>query len=389
MHDYDEMLDWLYGLRVFGMKPGLERISEAMEKLGNPQNKLKIIHVTGTNGKGSVCAMIDSILEKSGFNVGLFTSPHLVDFRERLQVNRKKISKHDAMRITEMIKKTNTELTFFEFTTAMALQYFYEQKVDYAVIEVGMGGRYDATNIVKPVATVITNLSMDHTDWLGETLDKITHEKAGIVKEGVPLFTTADNEVIKQACKEKNAQFVFVSDEEDNRMNGAFQRKNAALAAAVARHLHVKEEKIREGLASVQWPARLEFIEKNVLLDCCHNTDGVEKATEFVKMLKHRKLIIVFGVMKNKDYKGMISRLPEHSKIILTRPKIERSLNPMEMKNLCKDPMIIENAGEAYEYAKSIAGSDDLILLCGSCYLAGEIIAHINKIDVHPLMFVQ
>ncbi|KKW34998.1 MAG: FolC bifunctional protein, partial [Candidatus Uhrbacteria bacterium GW2011_GWC2_53_7] len=164
------MLDWLYSLKTIGIMPGLEKISEAMEKLGNPQDKLRIIHVAGTNGKGSVCAMLESILRHAGYKVGMFTSPHLVDFEERFQVNREKISREDAFRLVSRVRESGVNLTFFELTTAVAFLHFLEKKVDYVVLEVGMGGRLDATNIVKPVATVITSISFDHTNWLGDTL---------------------------------------------------------------------------------------------------------------------------------------------------------------------------------------------------------------------------
>ena len=386
---YEEMLDWLYNLRRFGIKPGLEKIAEVMEKLGNPHDKLRIIHVAGTNGKGSVCAMIESILRKNGFKVGMFISPHLVDFRERLQVNRELISKEEVMRLVNKINGTGVELTFFELTTAAAFLYFYEQKVDYAVIEVGMGGRFDATNIVKnPVATVITSLSLDHTQWLGDTLDKITREKAGIIKEKVPLFTCVDSDVIRNVCIEKNSPFILVEDEENTNMNGLFQRSNAGLAAAVARHMKVPENEIKEGLLSVSWPARLEFIEKNILLDCAHNPEGIEKLTEFVNTLNYDKLIVIFGVMKDKNYQEMLSRLPD-CKMILTKPKIDRSADPVDLKNFCNNAAVIEDVAVAYEQAKKIAGKNDLIVICGSCYLAGELLAYRNKIPMHPIMWVQ
>jgi dihydrofolate synthase/folylpolyglutamate synthase len=386
---YDEMLDYLYGLKWFGIRPGLERIEECMKKLGNPERKLKVIHVAGTNGKGSVCAMLSSILQKSGFRVGMYTSPHLVDFRERFRINNETISKADVMRIAEKIRNTGTELSFFEFSTAIALQCFYEKNVDYAVVEVGMGGRFDATNVVNPVATVITSISLDHIEWLGDTIEKIAYEKAGIAKEGVPMFTAVDSEAIRNACKEKSAPLFIVTGKESTSMNGDFQESNAGIAAAVSRYLKIPEEKIQDGLLSVKWPARLEYIENNVILDCAHNADGIEKISGFIKTLKYDKLVIVFGVMKNKNYNGMISRLPRYDRIILTRPKIERSLDPEELKSICHDYTVIEDAGEAYEEARKIAGEGGLILICGSCYLAGELIAYINKIKVHPIMFVQ
>jgi dihydrofolate synthase/folylpolyglutamate synthase len=389
MDKYQHMLDYLYSLHRYGSKLGLEKITDVMNKLGNVQNKLKIIHVAGTNGKGSVCAMLSSILQQAGYSVGMFTSPHLIDFRERIQLNREIICEKDALQIFEKVKKTGVELTFFEFTTAMAFLYFSEKTHDYTILEVGMGGRLDATNIVKPITSVITTISFDHTNMLGNTLEKISQEKAGIIKENVPLFTTVNNKVIKDVCKEKNAKLCLVNNKENTNLNGEFQKTNAAVAAAVARYLKIKENCIKNGLMHVKWPARLEFIEKNVLLDCGHNSEGIKNIARFVEKHKHRKLIIVFGVMRDKNYKEMLDSLPKFDKIIFTKPQIERSLGPEELKKTIPTGVIMEDVAVAYEYAKGVATKDDLVLICGSCYLAGEVLAHIKNKPVTPIMFVQ
>lgn len=387
--EYGQMLDWLYNLRRFGMKLDMSRIGTVLHALGNPQDRLKIIHVAGTNGKGSVCAMMSAILQKAGFRVGLFTSPHLVDFRERFQINGKMISKAEIFELVNEIKKTGIEMTFFEFTTAIAFLYFSRQNVDYLVLEVGLGGRYDATNIIqKPVATVITSISFDHIEWLGDTLDKIAFEKAGIIKRGVPLFTRVQSDVIKNICDEKDAPFIFVDNLEKTNMNGKFQEENAGLAAEIARFIGINEQAIKAGLQNVTWPARLEFIESNILLDCAHNEEGIRAMTRFVSSLG-KDVTILFGVMGNKDYQKMLALLPFYSKIIFTRPKISRSLDPNELKKICPDALIIEDVSQAYEQAKKISGKDDLILVCGSCYLAGELLAYKNNIQMHPIMFVQ
>jgi len=389
MSDYKTLLDWLYGLKWFGIRPGLERIEEVMEKLGSPQDRIRTIHVTGTNGKGSVCAMISSVLQEAGCRVGMFTSPHLVDFRERFQINGENISREDVLRIVDRVRKTGVHLTFFELTTAIAFVYFYEKKADYAVIEVGMGGRFDATNVIKkPAATAITSISFDHTDWLGDTLEKISLEKAGIAKEGVPMFTSVDNAVIRNECRKKSARVLLVDGEKRTNMSGSFQKKNAGMAAAICNYIGIPEAIIKAGLLRTEWPARLEFIEKNVLLDCAHNPDGVEKMAQFVNSL-NRNVTIVFGVMKNKNYEEMIRLLPSHKTIILTKPKIDRSADPNELKKFCSNSIVVEDVAEAYERAKKMAGKDGLVLVCGSCYLAGELLARINKIEMHPIMFVQ
>lgn len=386
--NYEETLNWLYNLKRFGIKLDLENITSTMNKLGNPQDSLKIIHVAGTNGKGSVCAMLESVLRAAGFKVGLFTSPHLIRFEERIQVNREKIAEHDVLRLVEKVKSAGVDLTFFEFTAAMACQYFCEQGVDYAIIEVGMGGRLDATNIVKPVATVISSISFDHAARLGNTLESISAEKAGIVKEGVPMFTPVNSRAIRKACEAKKAPLFIVEGEEDVGMNGIFQRKNGAVAAAVARHLGIREGAIKKGLMSAAWPARLEFF-GNTLLDCAHNPDAIGKVTEFVKSLRYDKLYVIFGVMKDKDYVKMLELLPDYERIILTKVAYERAAEPEELAPLCKNSMIIENIEKAYEYARSIANGSDLILICGSCYMAGDFLAIMNHVPKHAIMFVQ
>ena len=321
--------------------------------------------------------------------MGLFTSRHLVDFTERFQIDRKAISKDDAFRLVNKVKEAGVELTFFELTTAVAFLYFCEQEVDYAVVEVGMGGRLDATNIVKPVVSVITSISFDHMRWLGSTLDEIAAEKAGIVKQGIPLFTTkyvASLKPVKRICAENSAPIV-IANEESTSMKGAFQRKNAGLAASVARYIGISDEKIIEGLMDTYWPARLEFIESNVLLDCAHNPDGIEKLSEFVKTLSYEKLIMIFGVMKDKDYNEMLAKLPKFDKLLLTKPQIERSLDPMALE--IENAEVVDDVWSAFSRAKSVASEDDLIVVCGSCYLAGELLARKNKIKMHPIMFIQ
>src|ERR1041385_7408541 len=211
---YPEAIQFLYDLRWFGLKLGLENTFKLAALAGNPQDKLRFIHVAGTNGKGSTCAMLESIYRAAGLRVGLFTSPHLVSFRERIQVNRELISEKDVVRLVDEMKPLLKEFpadhhpTFFEVVTVMALKYFAEQKCDLVIWETGLGGRLDATNIVTPLASVITNIGLDHEQWLGDTIEKIAAEKAGIIKPGVPVITAAENEalrVIESIAKEKNA----------------------------------------------------------------------------------------------------------------------------------------------------------------------------------------
>ncbi|PYJ98095.1 MAG: bifunctional folylpolyglutamate synthase/dihydrofolate synthase, partial [Verrucomicrobia bacterium] len=296
---YPEAIQFLYGLRLFGLKFGLENTFKLAALAGNPQEKLRFIHVAGTNGKGSTCAMLESIYRAAGLRVGLFTSPHLVSFRERIQVNRRLIREADVVRLVEQLReqcrtgfqpvstvkspgpeqgdRRDACPTFFEVVTVMALRYFAEQKCDLVIWETGMGGRLDATNIVTPLASVITNIQFDHQEWLGDTLAKIAYEKAGIIKPGVPVVTATDApealEVIVKTAREKNARLTKVGQASSLSLAtrtaalplpGEHQRLNAALAIAtveVARDkIPVSDDAIRIGLETVEWPGRLQLV---------------------------------------------------------------------------------------------------------------------------------
>ena len=282
---------------MFGANFGLENTRKLAALTDNPQEKLRFIHIAGTNGKGSTCAMLEGIYRASGMRVGLFTSPHLVSFRERIQVNRQLIPESEIVRLVEEIRAANQnhEVTLFEFATVMALKYFAEQKCDLVVWETGLGGRLDATNIVTPLASVITNIAFDHEQWLGNTLAKIAAEKAGIIKPGVPIVTaTADAEaleVIQKTAKEKNAPLTVVAinkteplleESFTTTMLGEHQKLNATLALATVAVLKnviaVNAEAIRAGMANVNWAGRLQLIQKpngqKILLDGAHNLAG-------------------------------------------------------------------------------------------------------------------
>jgi len=302
---YSEAIEFLYKLRLFGTKLGLENAIELARVNGNPQENLRFIHVAGTNGKGSTCAMLESIYRAEGLKVGLFTSPHLVSFTERIQVNRACIPEEDVARLTlammEPFGGRDMELwplrpTFFEFVTIMALIYFREQNCDLVVWETGMGGRLDATNIVTPLASVITNIQHDHQHWLGNSLEEIAREKAGIIKPGVPVITATEQkeglDVIRKTAKMHQAPLTVISEEvefarqftdvlQEIPLLGAHQRKNATLALAVCCTLSEKiplgVNAIRRGIKSVSWAGRLQLIkrgETEFLLDGAHNPDG-------------------------------------------------------------------------------------------------------------------
>ena len=361
----------LFISRKFGKILKLTRIVEAAKKLDNPEKKLKLIHIAGSNGKGSVSAMVYSVLKESGYSVGLYTSPNLVDIRERIVLNDKKISKKDFTRIYCLIKKKKVKLSFFEMVTMIAFQYFFEKKVDYAVIEVGLGGSYDATNIIRPVATAITTISLEHTNILGNSFDKILLNKAGIIKQNIPLFTRINSKLLKKICEKKNAEYVIVSGKKKTDLKGEFQKKNAAIAFEICKHIGIKQKIIAKGLMKVYWPARLDFIEKNVLMDCAHNIDGVKNLSKFIKSYKHSKLFIIFTAMKDKKFNQMIKLLPKFDEIIFTKIHSDRCVDFSKIK--MKKSIFIKDPISALSYVKKKASKNDLILVCGSCYLAGEL----------------
>src|SRR5437870_3990074 len=280
---YAEAIHFLYDLRVFGAKFGLENTIKLAALAGNPQDRLRFIHVAGTNGKGSTCAMLERVYRAAGLRVGLFTSPHLISFRERIQVDRQLIGKAEVVRLVAEMKALLTEFpseehpTFFEVVTVMALRYFAEQKCDLVIWETGLGGRLDATNIVTPLVSVVTNIQFDHQQWLGETLPDIAAEKAGIIKPRIPVITTTDQPealaVIAETARRQNAPCTAVPASEIDRpplnrielpLRGLHQRLNAALAVATVRaveaHIPVSDSALRKGLASVNWPGRLQQV---------------------------------------------------------------------------------------------------------------------------------
>lgn len=378
--NYNFMLDYLYNLGKKGSKLGLKRIRTSAKKFNNPQEKLKnVIHIAGTNGKGSVAAMLDSILREAGYSVGLYTSPHLVDFRERIQLNRKKISKKDFYRLFEKLKNEN--LTFFEFTTMLAFLYFKEKEPDFVILEVGMGGRYDATNIVNPLISVITKISFDHEKFLGNTISKITKEKCGIIKHS-PVFTSNRGKplkIIESVCKKKKCKLI-ISDDYNGEISlkGPFQKENAGLASVVAEHLGIKKECVARGLKNVRWPGRVDYIEKNIILDGAHNPSGMKALADYILTLNYNNLVLVFGVSKGKNYKEMLKLIP-YDKLILTKADLPRAVDPNKIKvkgrkEIFSDPL------EALNRAKSIAEKNDLILVTGSLYLIGDLMKRLNKV---------
>lgn len=402
--DYLETIGYLFNLKGSeekgkGYNLDLNNIKKLLNKIGNPQKSLKAIHIAGTNGKGSVCAMLSSILKQAGYKVGMYTSPHLVDFRERFQINGKNISKKDLVYYFNKIKNSIKNQTFFEVITAIAFLYFKEKKVDYVVLEVGLGGRLDATNVVDPLVSVITNISLEHTQLLGETVEEIAYEKAGIIKKNKPVVIGATGsalKVIKNVVKKNSSKSYLVkkykkinntfniNNYKDLKLNlrGDFQIQNAALALTTIDvlnehyNLKINKRNIKKGLLSIQWLGRFEFIEPNLLVDCAHNPAAALTLKKEILKNKYKRIILIIGILKDKDYKKILSIITSITdKIILTKPPIGRASDPNilgeYLKEIKRDYIIINNVKKAVNYAKNL--SNNLILVTGSIYTVREI----------------
>jgi len=425
---FEESLSWLYGFEKFGIKLGLERISHIAEKLGNPHYNYKIIHVAGTNGKGSVCKFLTSILISGGYKVGVYLSPHLQRFSERIVVDNKEISDDEFVSLVDKIKPIVNEMigsdntpTFFEIVTAIAFQYFSDKGVDFAVIEVGLGGKYDATNIVSPMISVITNISLEHTDILGKTIKDIALQKAGIIKDNVAVVTVAKGDalkVIKNVAKEKNAtvyaidekrwkrtycdtegqEFVIKGDLTDysvkTSMLGKHQGENIALAIASIENLqmngvYIPETSIIDGIAKAANPGRLEVVkhEPLILLDGAHNPDGMRTLrTTLDEDFDYDKLILVLAILSDKDIPSMLSIIvPVADIIIATKSHNSRACEPSDLKEMIeksgyeKKVVIKDQIPDAIKYAESIAKKNDLICITGSLFTVGEAKDYLQK----------
>ncbi len=408
--DYEQSLALLEEIeKKKGMKLGLGNMTTALEMFGNPHKKFKSIHVAGTNGKGSVCAMLDNILLTAGFKTGRYTSPHLINFNERIMINGKEISDEKVAdlvnRVRPYLKKI--DLTYFEIVTLMAFLHFMDEKVDYALVEVGMGGRLDATNVLVPLISIVTNIDLDHTEHLGSTIKEIAYEKAGIIKDGIPVVTGCEGpalEVMESTCGKKNARLLPLVRHRFTTeglsvgkitgihlgLKGEFQHKNAELAIAAALALQksgvgIDEREIKIGLSNTDWPGRLDFIENNVVIDCAHNPAGIKVLVSELERLKKRfdRIILVFGAMKDKDYRQMLARLsPIIDVYILTRADTDRAETPdtlsHEVEKYKHDYIIMEPVSEAVQKARSMAGPRELVVIAGSIYVAGEALAFLQ-----------
>ncbi len=425
---YRQAGEFLDQLQFFKIKLGLDSMNRFLKQLDNPHHNLPCIHIGGTNGKGSVGATLCSILESAGYKTGFYTSPHLSSVRERFRINNDYISKQDFARLISSIVDVlnGSQITYFECTTTLALLWFAEQKVDFAIMEVGMGGRLDATNVITPLLSIITNVTMDHEQYLGDTLAQVAMEKAGIIKTGIPVVSAAADDdsgrIISQTCQDRRAplflygrDFNGVANRNDHSrwqynglnnvvmtdlplaMKGNYQVGNASLGLAAVQLLQdqqytITEKEIRTGLARTRWPGRLESFRLNkqgervdspsdslqFLLDGAHNPAGVTALKHALENdFSYARLILIWGAMADKDIKKTLLEIaPLADSIIFTRPEYERSATPEQLvetlpPSLQKIAVGSNSVQESIDKARECATPDDLICIAGSLYLIG------------------
>lgn len=411
---YQACLEAMYGLRRFGIKLGLETIRQVMDNLSNPQDRFASVHIAGTNGKGSIASTLSAILECAGYAVGLYTSPHLVHFNERICINNQPVSDEDVVEAYHAVNDSHQgerSLTFFEFSTAMALYTFAKKNVDWAIIETGMGGRLDATNILKPELSIITNISLEHRSYLGNTIAEIAGEKAGIIKEKTPVVTGAKQKTVLDKIKEvadaksaplfrlggefkvrRNQNKTFTYYGIDNKwtnlktkLSGEFQIENAAIALAASELVSrngatLTYDTVREGIRKTRWPGRLEVVMERpmVIFDGAHNLMASRKLADFlIGELSHKQVVMVIGILDDKPYGAMLKNLlPGCSKVILTQARTDRALPPEKLhkvaSELIEDVTVIPKVEDALYYAIDTASPDDAICVAGSLYVVGE-----------------
>ena len=381
---YEESLDWLYSTQQFGIKLGLDNIRSLLKALSDPHEHLSFLHVAGTNGKGSVCAMLDAMLRAADYKTGLYTSPHLIDFRERIRVDGRKIPREAASRGLENLRQLagawDHSPTFFEFATALALQHFAESGCELVVLETGMGGRLDATNAVVPLVSVITPIALDHMRWLGKTVGEVAQEKAGIIKPRVPVVSAlqepAAAEVIVKRAEELGCSLTFTEAAWTGAqlgLPGRHQRRNAALAIETLRaaSLPISDDAIAHGLRDVRWPGRLQMIGERFVLDGCHNPHAAEQLLlNWRDLFGAEQVDVIFGALADKDYSTILEILAPISREVLLVPvRSERAAAPEILAPACPGPhRIFADAKEALE------ASQGKTLITGSLFLVGEVL---------------
>ncbi len=417
---YDECLEHMYGLGRFGIKLGLDTTSQILTNLGSPEKRFKSIHIAGTNGKGSIASYITSILRGAGFKTGLYTSPHLIKFNERFVIDGRQVSDDDVVEAYLAVKQADTaerQATFFELATAMAFYLFDRDGVEWAIIETGMGGRLDATNVLSPELCVISNLSIEHTEYLGDTIEAIAMEKGGIIKSGVPVVTGVTQEqalgVITDIAAERQAPLHLLGRDfqtsrdgdktsftyngmsrtipgATTRLPGRHQLDNAALALAAVELLFPAQENqkpaisdgvVKKGLTETRWAGRLEKIMADplVVLDGAHNLAAATNLARFFEEeLSDRPLTLVLGILDDKAFEPMLKLLlPWAERVIFTRADNKRSIDPVILEQTAKsffskDITVIETVAKAVDHAIKTSSPKDAVCIAGSLYVAGE-----------------
>ena len=400
--NYNEAIEYIHSIPRFVRPLGNANLGRLLKAMGNPQEKLKFVHVAGTNGKGSVCAMTAEILKRAGYKTGLFTSPFIEVFNERIQINNELISDNAlAEYVTdtaELMKENDAQVSEFAFITAAAMKYFFDMQCDIVVLETGMGGKLDATNIIPaPEAAAITSIGMDHMQFLGNTPEEIAAEKCGIIKRGCEVVSAPNEKVrhiIEQASNAAGAHLTVCdkADKTSNRfsyktwsyhlaLRGEYQAENAAVVLEIINALRragwvIPASAVNEGFKYVSWKARYEFVSENIVIDGGHNIDGIRALK---KSLAHegKNIILVLAMMKDKSYEVCIHTIAAAAKyIVATELPMERSLTAEEIKRICDNTeteCIAEpNIERAIDTASDMAGDTGLVCICGSLYLAGE-----------------
>ncbi|UCA58536.1 bifunctional folylpolyglutamate synthase/dihydrofolate synthase [Chryseobacterium rhizoplanae] len=399
---YQEAIDWLFvqmpNYQIDGQKaykPGLDNITKLCAYFGNPQDKIKCIHIGGTNGKGSSSNMLASVLQEAGYKVGLYNSPHLIDFTERIKVNGKNCHKEFVFDFIQKLKNIPEDIrpSFFEFTTIMAFEYFYQQQVDYAIIEVGLGGRLDSTNIIKPLASAITNVQLDHQNILGDTIEEIAAEKAGIIKKSVPIISGDENEAVKAIIREKamkeETSFIdatLLHTDLASDLKGNYQRKNIRVVLSIIEELrkqgiNITDKNVENGLLNVHkntgFIGRWFELSKDPLTICDtgHNQAGLEYVFSQLNSINRRKHVIL-GFVNDKKIDEVMNLLPENSEFYFAKPSINRGRHPEDYEKLLQEAKIFykifNSVQEAYLSAKERCTSEEMIFIGGSNFIVGD-----------------